>query len=124
MKSSDIIKTLTRIAEDVAPVSNARIAAAIVYKGDIISIGVNSYKTDPLQAKYSKNEHAIYLHAEIAAIKKAKKILTNDQLRKSELFIVRRKTNNGVFCDGLAKPCSGCQRAIETYGISKVHYSK
>lgn len=124
MKSSDIIKALTRIAEDVAPVSNARIAAAIVYKGDIISIGVNSYKTDPLQAKYSKNEHAIYLHAEIAAIKKAKKILTNDQLRKSELFIVRRKTNNGVFCDGLAKPCSGCQRAIETYGISKVHYSK
>jgi tRNA(Arg) A34 adenosine deaminase TadA len=124
MKTEDIIKTLTRIAEDVAPVSNARIAAAVVYKGDIVSIGVNSYKSDPMQAKYSKNEHAIYLHAEIAALKKAKKLLTNEELRKSEVYVVRRKTTNGIFCDGLAKPCVGCQRALDIHGITKIHYTK
>lgn len=123
MKPSEIVKTLTRVAEDVAPVSNAKIAAAIVYKGSIVSIGVNSYKSDPLQAKYSKNHHAIYLHAEIAAIKKAKKVLTTDELARASLYIVRRKTHNGLLCDGLAKPCAGCQRAIDTYKISKVYYT-
>lgn len=123
MKRADIYKVLVRISEDISPIQNARLAAAIVYRGDIISIGYNSMKSDPLQARFSKNEHAIYLHAEIAAIKKALKILSLEEMRKSELHIVRRKLQNGVFSDGLAKPCAGCERAIETYGINKVYYT-
>lgn len=123
-KRNDVIyKILVRIAEDVAPVSNARIAAAIVYKGNVIAIGVNSNKSDPLQAKYSKNEHAIYLHAEISAIKKALKVMSPSELSKCELHIVRRKMTNGIFSDGLAKPCVGCQRAIDTYNIQRVYYT-
>jgi tRNA(Arg) A34 adenosine deaminase TadA len=124
MKQEDIIKTLEKIAEDASPISAARIAAAIVYKGEILSIGVNSYKSDPLQAKFSKNEHAIYLHAEIAAIKKALKRVSRDDLKKCTLYIVRRKKHNGIMCNGLAKPCAGCQRAIDTYQIPCVFYTK
>lgn len=124
MKPKDIIRTLERVAEDVSPIKTARIAAAVVYKSEIVSIGVNSYKSDPLQAKYSKNEHAIYLHAEIAAIKKALKRINKDELKKCTLYIVRRKHKNGILCDGLAKPCVGCQRAIDTYGIPSVIYTK
>lgn len=123
MKAGDIYKILVRVAEDLSPVKSARIAAAIVYRGEIISIGYNSLKSDPFQARYSKNEHAIYLHAEISAIKKALKVLPADKLKKCELHIVRRKLQNGVFVEGTAKPCVGCQRAIETYGINKVYYT-
>lgn len=123
-KNEIIYKILVRVAEDVAPVSSARIAAGIVYKGDIISIGVNSYKSDPLQARYSKNEHAIFLHAEISAIKKALKVIPSKELSKCELHVVRRKVTNGVFSDGLAKPCVGCQRAIDTYNIKRVYYTE
>ena len=123
MKHEAIIKLLERVAEDVSPIKTARIAAAIVYRGEIISIGINSYKSDPLQAKYSKNEHAIYLHAEIAAIKKALKRINKDELKRCDMYIVRRKIHNGIMCNGLAKPCSGCQRAIETYGIHNVFYT-
>lgn len=123
MKHESIIKLLERVAEDVSPIKTARIAAAIVLKGEIISIGVNSYKSDPLQAKYSKNEHAIFLHAEIAAIKKALKRINREELKKCDMYIVRRKVNNGVMCNGLAKPCVGCQRAIDTYCINNVYYT-
>lgn len=123
MKHNSIIKLLGRIAEDVSPIKTARIAAAIVYKGEIISIGTNSYKSDPLQAKYSKNEHAIYLHAEVSAIKKALKRINKDDLSKCSMYIVRRKLHDGMMCDGLAKPCVGCQRAIDTYNIQKVFYT-
>jgi tRNA(Arg) A34 adenosine deaminase TadA len=124
MTPESIVKTLEVVADDIAiPVSNARIAAAIVYRGEIISIGVNSLKSDPLQARFSKNEHAIFLHAEIAAIKKALKRLSSVEMKKAELYIVRRKKLNGEACNGLAKPCQGCQRAIETYEIGKVIYT-
>lgn len=123
MKHEAIIKLLERVAEDVSPIRTARIAAAIVYRGEIISVGVNSYKSDPLQAKYSKNEHAIYLHAEIASIKKALKRINKHELKKCDMYIVRRKIHNGAMCNGLAKPCQGCQRAIDTYGIQNVFYT-
>lgn len=123
MSPENIIRTLETIADDVVPVSNAKIAAAIVYRGDIISIGINRLKTDPMQARFAKNEHAIYLHAEIDAIKKALKRLSSAEMKKSELYIVRRKRINGEQSSALAKPCCGCQRAIETYGIQSVIYS-
>lgn len=124
MKHDSIVKLLERIADDVSPIKTARIAAAVVLKGEIISIGVNSYKSDPLQAKYSKNEHAIYLHAEIAAIKKALKRINKEDLKKCDMYIVRRKLDNGVMCNAIAKPCVGCQRAIDTYRINNIYYTK
>lgn len=124
MKHDSIVKLLERIADDVSPIKTARIAAAVVLKGEIISIGVNSYKSDPLQAKYSKNEHAIYLHAEIAAIKKALKRINKEDLKKCDMYIVRRKLDNGVMCNAMSKPCVGCQRAIDTYRINNVYYTK
>ena len=123
MSPENIIKTLETVADDLTPVSNAKIAAAIVYKGDIISIGVNRLKSDPLQARFAKNEHAIFLHAEIDAIKKALKRLSAFEMKKTELYIVRRRKLNGEAVSGCSKPCCGCQRAIETYGIQKVIYS-
>jgi tRNA(Arg) A34 adenosine deaminase TadA len=124
MKDKDIIRMLEKIAEDVSPIKTARMAAAVVYRGEIISIGVNSYKSDPLQARYAKNEHAIYLHAEIAAIKKALKRIDKNDLKKCDMFIVRRKMHNGEMCNGLAKPCVGCQRAIDTYQLNRVNYTE
>lgn len=123
MSPESIIKTLETIADDVVPVSNAKIAAAIVYRGDIISIGINKLKSDPLQARFAKNEHAIYLHAEIDAIKKALKRLSLSEMEKAELYVVRRRKLNGKAVSGCSKPCCGCQRAIENYGISNVYYT-
>lgn len=115
---------LSKVAITVEPVAQARIAACIVYKNEIISFGINKKKSHPFQAKFGKNKDSIYLHAENDCIKNALRNLSVDEVAKSTLYICRVKfdmTKNFVF--GLAKPCPGCARAIASFGIKNVIYS-
>ncbi len=110
----------------VTPVGRARLAAAIVVKNDIISVGHNRLKSHPFQARFGSNSDAIYLHAEIDAILSALRIINPEELSKAELYVARVKYadhhRNG-FTLGLSKPCIGCQRAIQEFGIKRVIYS-
>lgn len=118
-KYHKILKDLQDIALASPKVSNFRLAAAVVYKNRWISHGVNSYKTSPFQKKYGKNEHSIFLHAELAAITHALRQLTLEQLAKSKM-IVCRVTRTGL---AMSKPCVGCQRALVEFGIRQVYYT-
>jgi tRNA(Arg) A34 adenosine deaminase TadA len=127
MKSvnKQILHTLEKVAA-ANPHPAEKFAAAVVYRNRIISIGMNSMKSHPLQAKYSKNEHAIFLHSEIAAIKNALRELEVDDLTKCDIYITRVKKEKPFskkFVWGLAKPCPGCQRAIAEFGIKRVIYT-
>ena len=120
-----IIHTLAKIAE-ANDDSNIRFAAAVVYRNKIISIGYNRKKSHPFQAKYAKNADAIYLHAEIHAIKNALREISVEDLSKCELYITRVKkpeSHSNHFVWGLAKPCCGCQRAIAEFGIKRTVYT-
>lgn len=120
-----IINELLKIAEDVVPVSRAKLCAAIVVKNNIVSIGINQRKTHPMQAEFAKNEHACYLHAEIDAITKAKRRINKEDFKKATLYVVRvKRINQGSYFPALAKPCSGCQEAIREYGIKRVIYTE
>jgi tRNA(Arg) A34 adenosine deaminase TadA len=119
---------LEKMAEDVVPVANARITAAISYKGDIISFGMNELKSDPFQAKYSKNEQAIYRHAETSAIKNAIKRAGKLDLSDYTLHVCRIKYDDAPrgkkrFIRGLARPCEGCSKAIKRFGIKNTFYT-
>ncbi len=122
-----IMDFLRRQAIDVEPVKSSRMAAAIVYKNNIISIGHNSRRTHPFQAKYGKNPLAICMHAEINAIKNALNHLEVTDFKKTTIMIYRVKKQNGLrkaaWVDGMAKPCEGCARAIMEFGIKKIVYS-
>jgi len=126
MKHDKYFKTLGLIARDLPRVFRAQISAGIVYKNEFISFGSNQLKTHPFQQKFSKHEDAIYLHAETDAIKNALKVLTQEQLARSTLYICRLKqisSEDERKVWGLAKPCPGCQRAIATFGIKDVYYT-
>lgn len=120
-----VMKHLSLIGDSVSPVSNVRVVACILYKRQIISVGTSQYKTHPFQTKYRKNEHAVFLHAEVDAIYRAKRVLTEREMRKSSLFICRPKIDalTGIATYGISKPCLGCQRCIEDHGIKKVYYT-
>jgi len=122
------INLLSKIASDIInPVGgNARLAACIVYKNDIVSFGVNQMKSHPFQARYGKNTDSVFLHAETSAIKNALRHISVDELEKSALYICRVKHNNQskqrlIF--GMSKPCPGCFRCINTFNIQKVIYT-
>lgn len=124
MKPEKAIEMLRIVAEDLVPVSNARLSAAIFYRGKLVSIGFNQFKSHPFAAKYSRHPEAIYLHAETDAIYKASKRLTRLEMKTSTLVICRvKQCNKNKPMYGLAKPCFGCQDCIDDYGLSTVIYT-
>jgi deoxycytidylate deaminase len=126
MACEKYFKILQKVAEAVEPVSRQRLSACLVYKNEIIGMGFNKKKSHPFQRKFSKHEEAIYLHAEIDAIKNALKNVDAETISKSTLYIMRVKyedMNAKRFVRGLSKPCEGCARAIAQFGIKKVYYT-
>jgi len=109
------------------PAFNVRISAILVFKNKIISFGTNQEKSHPLQDKHKRNEHSIYLHAEVDAIRNAFKQKNVDIhiIRKSTMYVarVKQKPHDDTFYWGLCKPCSGCRNAIETVDIKEVYYT-
>lgn len=92
-------------------------ALAYDSKGRLLSVGRNSYtKTHPLQAAYARRTGrpgAIFLHAEIAALIKAKAPVYK--------LVVLRYGAGGVPL--LAAPCRACALAIEEYGVREVEHT-
>lgn len=113
--------------EGVRRMSGAKIAALLVYKNtNIIAWGQNQEKTHPLQAQFAKNKEAIYLHAEIDAIRNMLRQLDPDEMRHCTLYIARAKYTDDskkemIF--GEAKPCTGCEAAIIAFEIKRVVYT-
>jgi len=122
----NILSTLAKVAEANEEYPRARLAAAIVKNNKVISIGINRKKTDPFQAKFSKNIESIFLHAEIHAIKNALRELSLDALKQTTLYVCRvkqPKSNTDAYEWALAKPCEGCIKAIIEFGIKRVVYT-
>lgn len=113
------------VARDLDRVAGARVVALLVFK-NITAWGQNSGKTHPLQAQYGRNEEAIYLHAEIDAIRNMLRQLDPDDLKRCTMYVARAKYVDGTKREmvfGEAKPCSGCQGAIKAFRIKKVVYT-
>jgi cytidine deaminase len=119
-------KHLISVAESIEePVRCFRLAAGIIHKNMLVSTGINSYKTDPFQARFGSTVHAIHLHAEVSAIKSALRKLSVDDLQKATLVVVRvkKKDHNKIYKTTMAKPCIGCRRCIAEFGIRSVYYT-
>ena len=93
-------------------------ALAYDKRGKLLSVGRNSYtKTHPLQAQLGRRAgkpNAIYLHAELAALLKAR-----EQVWK---LVILRYDKDGK--PALAKPCPSCQLAIKQFQVKQVEYTK
>ena len=124
--NTKIFNETFKLAQAVEPVRGARIAAAVVHRGKIISYGFNHKKSHPFQAKFCKNNHAVFFHAEVHAIKNALIAVDVNDLSKCELYIVRAKRDktNKKWISGMSKPCSGCQKCIDLFDLKSVYYSK
>lgn len=124
-----IMQFVRRVAIDNPGVNNRlKLAAAVVTKRDIISVGINTMRTHPIQKKYGANDFKIYLHAEIAAIVNSLNHIDKDDLRKASLYVYRVKKDNSNplnknWVDGLSCPCEGCMSAIDAFKIKRVIHS-
>ena len=92
-------------------------ALAYSKRGKLLAVGKNSYtRTHPLQAKFGKQSgkpNAIYLHAELAALLKAR-----EPVYKLVVFRYDRHGNPAN-----SKPCPSCQLAIKSFGVKHVEHT-
>jgi deoxycytidylate deaminase len=98
-------------------------AAAIVDKrGRLVSLGFNSYKTNPMAKKF--NPLSGFLHAEMDAILKARREGFEDW-PKATLYVARARKEKvqGPYMEALARPCPGCAKMISFFGITRVHHT-
>lgn len=101
-----------------------KVAAGIVFRRHLIATGVNSYKTHPMMLNGDYREHQIYLHAEADAIRRALRLLTQEQLTKASLYVVRvKKSTSGAYVEAMAKPCAGCMGLINQYNLAEVRWT-
>jgi tRNA(Arg) A34 adenosine deaminase TadA len=117
---ADIWTILELHAEHADMVRSSKHAAAIVYKGVIIALGRNQYKTHPIMLKYGKNDKAIYLHAELDAIVRTINKYGPEILTKCDMYVLRSDKMNRI---SSSKPCEGCQGAIEAFGLREVFHT-
>lgn len=106
--------------------NRAKLAASLVIRNEIISIGYNSYKTHPLQKRFSKNIEAIFKHAEVDCIINALRCVDQEDLSRASLYVYRVKklTKDSIqWSDGYSEPCCGCKQAINHFKIKKVIFS-
>ena len=100
--------------------NRAKLAASLVIRNEIISIGYNSYKTHPLQKRFSKNIEAIFKHAEVDCIINALRHVDPSDLERSTLYVHRVKKltkDHDYWSDGYSEPCCGCKQAISHFKI-------
>ena len=121
-----IMDFLRRQAIDNDIRSRAKLAAAVCIKNRIISLGTNQLKTHPFQKAYAKNSEAIFLHAEINAIRNSLNHLSPEDLKQATLYVyrVKRPEEKSInWVNGMAKPCTGCMGAIVEFGFKRVVYT-
>jgi deoxycytidylate deaminase len=112
------------IAQTVPKVANASMAAIVVHKNSVISVGTNSPKTHPFVTQFQHREWHQKLHAESAAILKAIKSISSRKLRKCTLYVARAKKNNEhEFVWGMARPCQNCANLLEVFPVKDVIYT-
>lgn len=119
-----ILEFLSKAAEAADHVGiRAKLAAAVVIRNEIVSVGFNRKKTHPFQVQFQTNDQQIYLHAETDAINRALKYVSKEELKKARLYVARvkfesNKSKRAIWAE--SKPCVGCQKAIKSYGFMNV----
>lgn len=104
-----------------------RVGAVATYGGRIIASASSSEKTSTLQYFYNKyrdfsvngSDCLPKLHAEVGLVSKLRKMQNVDMKRVS--VYVYRVCKSKPF--SLARPCSGCMRALRDAGIRSVYYT-
>jgi deoxycytidylate deaminase len=117
------IDYLFKLAQDIEAIKSSRVTSCVVYKNEIVGFGFCQMKTHPMQAQFTRHHNAIYLHAEIDAIKNALKRISVDDISRATLYIARAKKEQGIWQFGLSRPCDGCMKAISSFDINNVIYT-
>ncbi len=119
-KSKDILPVLFAETNNSSSIRGSRHAAALVWKGNIVSVGHNKLKSHPAMCQFHRKGQ-IFLHAEVDCILRAINLGYQDVFPKCELYVVRARAKSGLLGD--SEPCEGCKQFISAVKIKEVYWS-
>ena len=116
------------ISAEKSPLKVATHGAVVVFRGKIVGRGHNKY----CQPHVNKiNTWSV--HAEVDAINNALRKISPEDLRKSDLIVVRKLKKNAEYSEdyispiceeiGFSAPCKHCSNFILRSGIRRCYYS-
>lgn len=113
-KKFDISRAVSLYGEH----ETAKIGAAIFRKGELISVGFNSYKTHTIFNDISNpyKTSTFVLHAEMAAILKARRDLSG-----CDIYVYREYKKDGSMA--MSRPCIACYTALKEAGIKYIYFT-
>lgn len=94
---------------------NSRHIAFITRRNKIFSIGLNSYKSHRLAAKWGY--YRGYVHAELSSIVNFPK---NLDITKHTLYVCRIRNSGAT---GLSFPCAKCRNLLTAFNLKSVKFS-
>lgn len=125
--TNKLLKSLCRMYDYIytdKPYKHTKTVSFLIYKGRVVSFGINSDKTSPLQNKYRLCTDLKYIenfvdkeHSEVNCLRKSDESIN---FSKCEIVIISKK-KDGEF--RLARPCDVCMTAIKDFGINKIYYT-
>ncbi len=98
-----------------------RMGAVLVLRNGDIFYGYNQQRSHPFQKQWAKHPEAIFLHAEIDALIRAMKMVPDEMIVGSSIYIARVLKNGQP---ALAKPCSGCLGALIHFGVDNIWWTE
>ena len=118
-KNDKLFSLLFDAAQTADLIQSSRHASAIIYKKQVLAVGVNSRKTHPLSCRFNGPDK-ICLHSELHAIIQVINQHGPEILKRCSLWNLRITKGGKI---GSSKPCVGCQRAIDAFGIKEIFWT-
>lgn len=117
-----ILRRMVKTASKQTPVAGHRVRCEVWRNGELVSFGTNRL-THFNDERYMKNPDVVGMHAEVAALLSAE--TRPYEVVGATVYVARAKKTQraGIFVAGLARPCTGCMRALRDFGVAVVHWT-
>lgn len=115
VKPNNIFEAAYKLAQT-SDYGRFRLGAIVAIRRTIISMGTNSKKSHPLQARFTHRPHLnCWRHAEVHAISLARK----DDLKDSDVYVARLLMSGER---ANSRPCLGCTNALLHHGVKGAYF--
>lgn len=115
IRNQKIFDLLFEKAKGAELIATSRHASALVYKKQVLAVGLNSRRSHPMAKKFNV-EDKVCVHSELSAVLQVLNQYGPDVLKRCSIYNLRLTSKDRV---AGSKPCPGCSRMLDAFGVVK-----
>jgi cytidine deaminase len=119
-RKATAVRAAYKVARRADPACTYKIGAVVMDGSLLVGVGANSVKTHTKNPKISRGTLKTQLCAEVSAVLNAMHTVTERDLQKCSIYVVRRRADGTM---AMAKPCTFCREFLRRVGIKEAFYT-